>query len=63
VLDGQRDEGKEKQMQGQMDVWTNGDVQADREVDIINLTSIFLNIANGSKAEKEFWLRVYFTKL
>jgi hypothetical protein len=48
VLGGQMDEGKEERTQGR----TNGDLQADREVCIMKLTFIFLNIANAFKSEK-----------
>jgi hypothetical protein len=55
VLGGQMDERKEERTQGtdvRTDGWTNGYVQADREIDIMKLTFIFLNIANASKEEK-----------
>jgi len=37
---------------GRTDGWMNGNVQADREIDIMKLTFIFLYIANASKVGK-----------
>jgi hypothetical protein len=55
-----KNERKQGWSDGRMDEWGR---KADRKIDNMKVTLNFLNIANASKIEKKFRLRVFAIKL